>query len=148
MAGLVSSSGGQSAAVWTSIDGASWTRTVLGAIPADSKAQIHRVGLTLVVCDVAPNPTGPGTAWTSVDGKTWTKTDEEHQVFWSDGSRAMALSDDGVFVSTDGLSWTKVSTSGDSNLSPKGPYLVDFAAMGPSGLLVCIGSVWLLLPPK
>jgi hypothetical protein len=146
VAGVVSASGGQSAAVWTSIDGASWTRTVLGSIPTDSEAQIHRVGKTLVVSDVVPNPTGPGTAWTSVDGKTWTKTDEEHAVFWSDGSRAIAVSD-GVFVSTDGLSWTKVSTSGDSDYSPKGPY-VDVAAMGPSGLLVCTGSVWLLLPPK
>src|ERR1035437_593577 len=148
VAGLVSASGGYSAAVWTSSDGANWTRTVLGAIPTNSEAQIHRVGLTLVVCDVAPLATGPGTAWTSVDGQTWTKTDEEHQVFWSDGSRAMAISDDGVFVSTNGLSWTKVSTSGDSNLSPKGSS-VDIAAMGPSGLVVVyIGSVWLLLPPK
>jgi hypothetical protein len=148
VAGVVSASGGQSAAVWTSIDGASWTRTVLGAITTNSEAQIHRVGMTLVVSDVVTLATGPGTAWTSVDGKTWTKTDEEHQVFWSDGSRAIAISDDGVFVSTDGLSWTKVSTSGDSNFSPKGSS-VDFAAMGPSGLVVqYIGSVWLLLPPK
>jgi hypothetical protein len=129
----VSSDGEVNAAVWTSVDGVTWSRvphdeTVFGGDGWQEVQSVTAGGPGLVAVGYA----GPGDAtyaavWTSVDGVTWSRVPHDETVFGdynnlrmhsvtaggpgvvAVGSDRSGVSQDAaVWTSPDGVTWTRV----------------------------------------
>ncbi|MGI9622458.1 MAG: sialidase family protein [Acidimicrobiales bacterium] len=140
------------AAVWTSVDGITWSRaphdeTVFGGA-AMSSVTVGGPGL------VAVGGTSAGAAvWTSVDGITWSRVPHDETVFGGDadmgrvtvgGPGLVAVGPKflegaaAVWTSADGLAWSRVPL--DEEVFG-GASIGDVTAGGPG--LVAVGSAWL-----
>jgi hypothetical protein len=140
------------AAVWTSVDGITWSRvphdeTVFGGAAMNS-VTVGGPGL------VAVGGTNSGAAvWTSVDGLTWSRVPHDETVFGGDadmnsvtvgGPGLVAVGPEflegaaAVWTSADGLAWSRVPE--DEEVFG-GASIRDVTAGGPG--LVAVGSAWL-----
>jgi hypothetical protein len=156
------SGGNERAAVWTSVDGITWSRVphdeeVFGG---DGALGMWRVaaggpGLVVVGLDSRGSHHEHGAVWTSVDGITWSRVPHDEDVFsgvadieiWgvaaggpglvavgadTSGARAAA-----VWTSVDGLTWLRVPHD-EVNLDGDGNQIMwDVVAGGPG--LVAVG---------
>jgi hypothetical protein len=150
------------AAVWTSVDGVTWSRVphdeeVFGAAFMNS-VTAGGPGLVAVGMD-GPWGDGDAAVWTSVDGITWNRVPHDEAVFggvdsqvihdvtaW--GSGLVAVGNDGgrgpwdnnpennaaVWTSLDGVNWSRVLGLGAN------PVMLSVTAGGPG--LVAVGADW------
>jgi len=119
------------AAVWTSVDGITWTRVphdeaVFGGNdhPLMTSVTVGGPGLVAVgVDDSEPHDPSGAVAWTSIDGITWSRVPKEGAIFggvpvdviaWGPGLVAVGRVDSGddedaaVWTSVDGITWSRV----------------------------------------
>jgi hypothetical protein len=144
----VGGEGGAAAAVWTSVDGLTWTR-----VPHDREIFGSSTALGFGMNSVTAG--GPGLVavgawgeqptvidakvWTSVDGLTWTRVPHDEAVFGGEGAQIpwsvtaggpglVAVGEDGagaaVWTSVDGFDWVQVS---DDEAIFSATYGSDFA---------------------
>jgi hypothetical protein len=124
----VGKEGGAAAAVWTSVDGLTWTRVphdreIFGSPTAlgFGMNSVTAGGPGLVAVGAwAEEPVNPAKVWTSVDGLTWTRVPDDEAGFdggapWSvtaGGPGLVAVGEDGtaaaVWTSVDGFEWVQV----------------------------------------
>jgi hypothetical protein len=102
---------------------------------------------------------GTVAVWTSPDGRTWTRVPDDDGVFAGSGStsinavaaggpglvavgtehRPNGLAGGAVWVSPDGVTWTRVTESDDVFVGPDDTSLLDVTAGGPG--LVAVGTI-------
>jgi len=156
-----SSGGDWDAAVWTSIDGAVWTKipqneSVLGG--ADEQLMIAVTaggpGLVAVGYD-ASGGDWDAAVWTSVDGVVWVRIPHDESVFGGPdyqsvrgvvarGSGLVAVGDDfsggdldaAVWISTDGVVWARVPHDEAVFGGPDGQAMIDVISGGPGFVAV------------
>jgi hypothetical protein len=111
---------GQDAAVWTSVDGLTWTR-----VPHDEDAFAGSNSIMLGVTSGGPGLVavgremlGPAAVWTSVDGLTWSRVTHDNEAEMSEPMGDVAVGAPGllavgsrdtesaVWTSPDGLTWS------------------------------------------
>jgi hypothetical protein len=138
-------SGDQVAAVWTSVDGITWSRVPRDPAVFGERQQTDRVmlgvtiggpGLVAVGWDASDNKDAtvwsPDAAvWTSVDGITWTRAPHDEDVFggmtsWAmlnvtAGGPGLVAVGETIWTSTDGITWSRAperdAKLGDQSLS-------------------------------
>ncbi len=110
------------AAVWTSVDGITWSRvphdeTVFGTggNPSMLGVTVGGPGLVAVGADYWPSTLTETPVWTSPDGITWTRVPDDETVRGSiaavivGGPGLVAVGDEGkVWTSVDGITWSRV----------------------------------------
>jgi hypothetical protein len=155
------------AAVWTSADGLAWTRVpydeaVFGSAAATGTTTMSSVvaggpGLVAVGAEWGGEDQD-GAVWTSADGLTWSRVQPDEAVFGGYDNQviesvaaggpglvavgwdhACGESDAAVWVSADGLAWTRVS---DAALGGAGDQVMWGVAAGGPGL-VAVGGEFL-----
>jgi hypothetical protein len=170
-------------AMWTSEDGFSWTKTVVGG----ENSQIFDVtpggpGLVAVgtatgTVDHPYSPVSRAAVWTSVDGITWTRVPDDPDVFgeleggWNRSMPAVAAGEPGlvaiegggpgapehaVWTSVDGLTWTLVPPAdipGDARMNDVIAGGPGFVAVGGTYADAAVwtspdGLTWTLVPPS
>ena len=148
-------------AIWSSADGAAWTRASLPGASTDRDARltIERIGDRLLVTQILPADGSPVRGWTSRDGRTWTAVGElSADLSWagaSDGRHVIAViapeSGEGamsvVAVDGDGAIRTLPQSEIGPVASEARPEFVY--SPGPTGILVVVpdGSAsWLGVP--
>ena len=163
--GSASASSGEEdhAAVWTSLDGVTWTRVphdeaTFGGTPNDDLSMwnvtVGGPGLVAVGMDWS-GPDADAAVWTSADGLTWTRVPHDEDVFGGSGHQAIsAVTTAGpglvavgversarmqgvVWTSVDGLTWERVPRDGSGSLD-RGE--MKSVAVGESGL-VAVGWI-------
>jgi hypothetical protein len=158
------------AAVWTSVDGITWSRVphddaVFGGEvgPIFGGAQMHSVtvggpGLVAVGSDGSPDGGGDAAVWTSVDGMTWSRVPHDEAVFGGEtdddyysmssvtagGPGLVAVGSDplgaAVWTSPDGLNWVRVPHIDEVFSGGDHPEMRSVTVGGPG--LVAVGSEW------
>jgi len=140
------------AAVWTSVDGITWSRvphdeSVFGGDRAAMRdVTVGGPGLVAVGYDNAKP-----SVWTSVDGITWNRIPQDEEEFGGGesvtiGGPGLVAVGNGVWTSADGIVWSRVS---DDNGTFGDVDVVSVTVGGPG--LVAVGSagedaaVWVLL---
>jgi hypothetical protein len=128
------------AAVWTSVDGITWSRVphdeeVFGGPDSQRMLSVIAAGPGLVAVGADGSVTGrhwAAAAWTSIDGVTWSRVPHDEAVFGGAESQAMASvtvggpglvavggpghgwdegGDAAVWTSVDGITWSRVPHS-------------------------------------
>lgn len=151
-----------SAAVWTSVDGVSWSRVphdeaTLGGSRNVSMASVTAGGPGLVAVGSAdPHDGEDGVAWTSVDGTTWSRVPDDEEVFGGPGDQYIfavtaggpglvvvgadfvGSADAMVWTSVDGVNWSRVPDEGLGSSYHDGMAAVTVGGPG----LVAVGSAW------
>ena len=168
--------GNGSAAVWTSVDGLTWSRVphdeaVFGGPGEQRMVSVTDGGPGLVAVG-RDGPTGNeqsvAAVWTSVDGLTWSRVPHDEIVFGGADSQRMlsviaggpglvavgsdghtadedfhrideSLADAAVWTSVDGLTWSR-GTHDEAVLGGPGEQRMDGVTVGGPGL-VAVGSV-------
>jgi hypothetical protein len=135
--GLWDHSGGQVAAVWTSVDGITWSRVphdeaVFGEANYESDEGANQVMVSVTVGGpglVAVGSEWPDGAavWTSVDGITWSRVPHDEAVFgragggWmfdvTAGASGLVAVGEAVWTSVDGITWSRVPDFGEGLIS-------------------------------
>jgi hypothetical protein len=146
--------GGDDAAVWTSVDGITWSRVPHDAavfgVAAMQSVTVGGLGF------VAVGPAGSGddhdaAAWTSVDGITWSRVPHDEEAFGGAAMQSVTVggpglvavghegSDGGddavVWTSVDGITWSRVP---DDNASFATGVVFSVTVGGPG--FVAVGS--------
>ncbi len=110
------------AAVWTSVDGITWSRVPhdeavfgTGGNPSMLGVTVGGPGLVAVGADLGPPALAETPVWTSVDGITWTRVPDDETVHGimtgvtARGSGLVAVGEAGrVWTSVDGITWSRV----------------------------------------
>ncbi|MGI9648141.1 MAG: hypothetical protein ACR2OI_06445, partial [Acidimicrobiia bacterium] len=151
---------GGDAAVWTSVDGITWSRvphddTVFGGFDFQSIRSVTAGGPGLVA--VGAHGVGPGhnysLVWTSVDGITWSRIPHDDAVFGASEMEAVTvggpglvavgtaiLNDDedqtaAVWISVDGITWSAVPHDGAVFGGEFGGVTMNSVTVGGPGLV-------------
>jgi hypothetical protein len=110
---VMDADGASTPVVWTSVDGMTWTQTVLeGLLPGQwSNPAGAATPAGFVVAFAEPGQDGfIGHVWTSADGVTWAETHTDQVGFLSAagsaGTDAMLIGHGQVLRSPDGVTWT------------------------------------------
>lgn len=171
--GQASAAGEYYAAVWTSADGIAWSRVphdeaVFGGPGTQAAAWVVPFGAGLVAVGI-DGPAGgfDAAVWTSADGVTWSRVTDHGAVFGGDGSQMAAAVvavggglvavgqdelppnvDLAVWVSSDGLTWSRVPHDEAVFGRPIDLRGVSAVAGGPGVVVVDGGgAVWVAAPP-
>ena len=132
--GLDFSGGDEDAAVWTSVDGLSWSRVahdelVFGGVGDQEMESVTAGGPGLVAVGLdAPGGDVDAAVWTSVDGLSWMRVAHDEAIFGGSATQEMesvtaggpglvavgldafgGYVDAAVWTSVDGLSWMRVA---------------------------------------
>jgi hypothetical protein len=147
------------AAVWTSIDGVSWSRVPHhGALSGDavmSSVTVGGPGLVAVGQFVAADDIGAAAVWTSSDGISWTRVPHSDAVFGNAGISSVTVGGPGLvavgsdylagdggaaaaWTSADGVSWSRVPHD-EAVMGGEGNQSMDAVTVGGPGL-VAIGG--------
>ena len=149
--------GGQDAAVWTSVDGLTWSRVphdenVFGGGNGGQRPAMVSVtagGPGLVAVGYSFPSSAPAAVWTSVDGLTWSAVTHENGAELSGTMVDVTVGDPGliavgasdgaaVWTSPDGFTW---SLAANGEVSP-GDYASWMSALtATNGRMVGVGSV-------
>jgi hypothetical protein len=143
------------AAVWTSVDGVTWSRVPdddavfsSGGNPVMLSVATGGPGLVAVGADFWPSGQVRTPVWTSIDGITWTRVPDDVTVrgaltsVTAGGPGLVAVGIDateanGVWTSVDGITWSRVPN--DISVFGKWPgWITDVTVGGPG--LVAVGS--------
>lgn len=152
----------QHAAVWMSLDGLSWDRLLYSPdLAADSSSLgdvvVGGPGLVAVGSVGAEDGGSDAAVWTSRDGLRWSRIPHDAAVFGgtgNEGIKAVAAGSDGlvavgykhpysegaVWVSTDGLEWSRAPHNAELFGPPSFRSLEDVATF--DGGFIAVGSVW------
>ena len=156
--GLDSSGGDWDAAVWTSVDGVSWSRVahdevVFGGVgdQAMESVTVGGPGLVAVGLDFSGGDEDAA-VWTSVDGASWSRVAHDEAVFGGVGDQEMESVtvggpglvavgwevlndvDAAVWTSVDGLSWSRVADN-ETILGGSAPQAMESVTAGGPGLV-------------
>jgi hypothetical protein len=151
------------AAVWTSVDGITWSRVphdeaAFGGADFQDMRSVTAGGPGLVA--VGAHGVGPGhnhaLVWTSVDGITWSRVPHDNAIFGASEMEAVTVGGPGlvavgtaflnadeespaaaVWTSVDGITWSRVPH--DEAVFGRGP-MRDVTVGGPG--LVAVGDTW------
>jgi len=156
------------AAVWTSVDGITWSRVPYDGAIFDraemSSVTVGGPGLVAVGSthpddDVPTGPSSDAVVWTSVDGISWSRVPADGAVFAGTGGQRMATviatdaglvavgsdgggydtrPDSAVWTSADGITWSRV-THDEAVFG--GTWMSSVTVAGPG--LVAVGYDWL-----
>jgi hypothetical protein len=154
--GAWDNSEGQVAAVWTSVDGLTWSR-----VPHDEAVfgedRPAMLGVTaggpgLVAVGYSFPHSAPAAVWTSVDGVTWSRVEHDNATGMSGTMWSATVSDTGlvavgqsgnhaaVWTSPDGTTWSRPGfDEADPDSAPDGSRML--AVNGTDTTLVAVGSL-------
>jgi DNA-directed RNA polymerase specialized sigma24 family protein len=156
----------ETAVVWTSVDGITWSRLALGdaVLDGDAMQSVTRGGPGLVAVGSAPSAMGESIAaiWTSVDGLNWSRVPYTRNVFgdgkgWQGGVGASSVTAGGpglvavggpdsaaiVWISVAGIIWSQLPPDSDF-IGPGDQSIRSVLAGGPG--LVAVGTENLRVP--
>ncbi len=148
------------AAVWTSVDGVTWTRVphaaaVFGGADYQTMRSVAAggPGLVAVGSDGLDDAESDAAVWTSVDGITWTRVQHDEAVFGAStmeavtvgGPGLVAVGSDGhddaaVWTSVDGITWSRVPHD-ESVFGGTSSHAMRSVTVGGPGL-VAVGDTW------
>jgi len=142
-------SGGQDAAVWTSVDGLTWSR-----VPHDEDAFGRGSPAMLGVTTGGPGLVAVGfsfpnsaAVWTSVDGLAWSRVAHDNGVDLSGSMRSVTAGGPGliaagdaaaVWTSPDGLTWSLDANGAEPE---PGTHLRMLGVSAANGRLVAVGTL-------
>jgi hypothetical protein len=168
--GSIDNGPAQVAAVWTSVDGITWSRVphdeeVFGGVGGQQMTSVTVGGPGLV----AVGSDGDAVVWTSVDGLTWSRVPHDEEVFGGAGGQQMtsvtaggpglvAVGSDGdleqtadaaVWTSDDGITWSRVPHDEEVFGGERYQVMMSVTDAGPG--LVAVGwgmnpGVWVATP--